>query len=85
MIDSIVREVVQRLHAQFDIESASAANLPPRTRHAQQQSRPLMDELHAWPTIQPANCWAATLRPGDGYMLRRCEAFTRFLTMGASV
>ena len=84
MIYPIALEAVQRIDALFDIERGingkSAAE-----RHAvrQELSAPLMAELHAWLTSQLAQLSRNhDLAKAINYMLRRWDAFTRFLDDG---
>src|SRR3546814_20293626 len=84
MIYPIALEAVQRIDALFDIERTingkSAAE-----RHAvrQELSVPLMTELHAWLTAQLAKLSRGhDLAKAINYMLRRLDAFTRFLDDG---
>src|SRR3546814_1727289 len=84
MIYPIALEAVQRIDALFDIERTingkSAAE-----RHAvrQELSLPLMTELHAWLTAQLAKLSRGhDLAKAINYMLRRWDAFTRFLDAG---
>lgn len=84
MIYPIALEAVKRLDALFDIERAingrSAAN---RLAVRQELSTPLMIELHAWLTDQRAKLSRThDLAKAINYMLRRWEAFTRFLEDG---
>ena len=84
MIYPIALEAVQRLDALFDIERTingkpAAARLVVR----REISAPLMVELHAWLTGQQATLSRNhDLAKACHYMLRRWDAFTRFLADG---
>jgi len=84
MIYPIALEAVQRLDALFDIERGINGKSPAeRVATRQELSAPLMAELHTWLTEQ-----VAKLSRGHGltkacfYMLKRWDAFTRFLDDG---
>ncbi len=84
LIYPIALEAVRRLDALFDIERTingepAAARLAVR----QEISGPLMAELHAWLTDQRVLLSRShDLAKAINYMLRRWEAFTRFLGDG---
>jgi transposase len=84
MIYPIALEAVQRLDALFDIERGINGNsAAERLAIRQELSAPLIAELHAWLTGQ----FAKLSRNHDlakviNYMLRRWDAFTRFLDDG---
>lgn len=84
MIYPIALEAVQRLDALFDIErgingKSSAERLAVR----QELSAPLMADLHAWLTEQVAKLSRGhDLTKACFYMLKRWDAFTRFLDDG---
>ena len=84
MIYPIALEAVQRLDALFDIERGiNGKPTAERLAMRQQHSRPLMDELHAWLTVQLAKLSRShDLAKAINYMLRRWDAFTRFLEDG---
>ena len=77
----IALEAVQRLDRLFDIErSIIGLGAGERLTARREHSAPLIDDLHAWLTQQ----YARLSRNHDlaktiAYMLRRWEAFTRFL------
>jgi len=80
----IALEAVKRLDALFDIERAINGK-PPADRLAvrQELSAPLMADLHAWLTSQRAKLSRNhDLAKACLYMLRRWDAFTRFLDDG---
>ena len=84
MIYPIALEAVRRLDALFDIERAISGK-PAADRLAVRQdlSAPLMSELHAWITAQRAVLSRNhDLTKAINYMLRRWDAFTRFLDDG---
>ena len=84
MIYPIALEAVQRLDALFDIErTINGRPTAERLAVRQEHSAPLMDELHAWLTVQLAKL-SRSHDPARAinYMLRRWEAFTRFLADG---
>jgi len=84
LIYPIALEAVQRLDALFDLERAiNGQPAAERVAMRQQHSRPLMDELHAWLTAQLAKLSRShDLAKACQYMLRRWDAFTRFLDDG---
>lgn len=80
----IALEAVQRLDALFDIEREINGKSPAE-RHAlrQELSAPLMAELHDWLNNQRGRISRNhDLAKAINYMLRRWEAFTRFLADG---
>ena len=84
MIYPIALEAVRRLDALFDIERTINGK-PAADRLAVRQdfSAPLMTELHAWLTAQQATLSRNhDLTKAINYMLRRWDAFTRFLEDG---
>ena len=84
MIYPIALEAVQRLDALFDIERTINGRSPAeRLAVRQELSRPLMVELHAWLTAQLGKLSRNhDLARAINYMLRRWDAFTRFLDDG---
>ena len=84
MIYPIALEAVQRLDALFDIERAINGKSPAeRLAIRQELSAPLMAELHAWLTAQVAKLSRGhNLSKACFYMLRRWDAFSRFLDDG---
>lgn len=80
----IALEAVQRIDALFDIEREINGRTAIQ-RHAvrQQLSAPLMAELHTWLIAQLARLSRShDLAKAINYMLRRWDAFTRFLDDG---
>lgn len=84
MIYPIALEAVQRLDSLFDIERAISGKTCGERRAARQElSAPLMAELHAWLTAQVGKLSRNhDLAKACLYMLRRWDAFTRFLDDG---
>lgn len=84
MIYPIALEAVQRLDALFDIERSINGKSPAeRLAVRQELSAPLMAELHTWLTKQVAKLSRGhDLTKACFYMLRRWDAFTRFLGDG---
>ena len=84
MIYPIALEAVKRLDALFDIERAiNGRPAAERLAVRQELSAPLMAELHTWLTDQRAKLSRNhDLTKACLYMLRRWEAFTRFLEDG---
>jgi transposase len=84
MIYPIALEAVQRIDALFDVErSINGKDAAERLAVRQELSAPLMVELHAWLTTQLARLSRNhDLAKAINYMLRRWEAFTRFLDGG---
>jgi transposase len=84
MIYPIALEAVQRLDALFDIERSINGKSPAeRLAVRQELSAPLMAELHTWLTEQVAKLSRGhDLTKACFYMLRRWDAFTRFLGDG---
>ena len=84
MIYPIALEAVQRLDALFDVERAINGKSPAeRLAVRQELSVPLMAELHAWLTEQVGKLSRGhDLTKACFYMLRRWDAFTRFLGDG---
>jgi hypothetical protein len=80
----IALEAVQKLDALFDIERSINGNSPSERLAARQEfSAPLMVELHDWLTAQLAKLSRNhDLAKAINYMLRRWDAFTRFLDDG---
>lgn len=80
----IALEAVQRLDALFDIERGINGKSPAeRVATRQELSAPLMAELHTWLTEQVAKLSRGhDLTKACLYMLRRWDAFTRFLGDG---
>ena len=84
LVYPIALEAVQRLDALFDIER-EIIGLPSNERLAarKERSAPLVDDLHAWLTSQLGRLSRNhDLAKAINYMLRRWEAFTRFLGDG---
>jgi transposase len=84
MIYPIALEAVRRLDALFDIERAiNGKPAADRLAVREELSAPLMTELHAWLTAQGAMLSRNhDLAKAINYMLRRWDAFTRFLADG---
>lgn len=84
MIYPIALEAVQRLDALFDIERVINGKTPAeRLAVRQELSAPLMAELHEWLKAQLAQLSRNhDLAKAINYMLRRWDAFTRFLDDG---
>jgi transposase len=84
MIYPIALEAVRRLDALFEIERAiNGKSAAERRAMRQDVSAPLMTELHAWLTAQRAKLSRNhDLTKAINYMLRRWDAFTRFLDDG---
>jgi transposase len=84
MIYPIALEAVQRLDALFDIErTINGKTVAERLAARQELSAPLMTELHAWLVAQRAKLSRNhDLTKAANYMLRRWDAFTRFLDDG---
>jgi len=84
MIYPIALEAVQRLDALFDIErTINGKPAAERLAARQEHSAPLVAELHAWLTVQLAKLSRShDLARAINYMLRRWDAFTRFLEDG---
>ena len=84
MIYPIALEAVQRLDALFDVERAINGKSPAeRLAVRQELSVPLMAELHAWLTEQVGKLSRGhDLTKACFYMLKRWDAFTRFLDDG---
>ncbi len=84
MIYPIALEAVQRLDALFDIErTINGRSAAERLAARQKLSAPLMQDLHAWLIAQLARLSRNhDLAKAINYMLRRWDAFTRFLDDG---
>ena len=84
MIYPIALEAVQRLDALFDIERGlGGKTAAERLAVRQELSAPLIAELHGWLTSQLAKLSRNhDLAKAINYMLRRWDAFTRFLGDG---
>lgn len=84
MIYPIALEAVQRLDALFDLERAvNGRPAGERLAMREEHSRPLMAELQTWLTAQAAKLSRShDLAKACQYMLRRWDAFTRFLDDG---
>jgi len=80
----IALEAVQRLDALFDIERAiNGKSIGQRLAARQEHSAALMGNLHAWLTEQRGKLSRNhDLAKAINYMLRRWDAFTRFLDDG---
>ncbi|WP_281822835.1 IS66 family transposase [Sphingobium sp. BS19] len=84
MIYPIALEAVQRIDALFDVERAiNGKHAGERLAMRRELSAPLVTELHAWLTTQLAKLSRNhDLAKAINYMLRRWDAFTRFLEDG---
>jgi transposase len=84
MIYPIALEAVQRIDALFEIERGiNGKDAAERLAVRQELSVPLIAELHAWLTAQLAKLSRNhDLAKAIAYMLRRWDAFTRFLGDG---
>ena len=84
LIYPIALEAVQKLDALFDIErAANGKSAAERLAMRQELSAPLIAELHTWLTAQLARLSRNhDLAKAINYMLRRWDAFTRFLDDG---
>jgi len=84
MIYPIAVEAVQRLDALFDIErSINGKPADERLAARREFSAPLIAELHAWLTVHLAKLSRShDLAKAMNYMLRRWDAFARFLDDG---
>lgn len=84
MIYPIALEAVQRLDALFDIERTINGKTPAERLAARQDlSAPLMIELHTWLTSQVGKLSRShDLTKACLYMLKRWDAFSRFLDDG---
>jgi len=84
MIYPIALEAVQRLDALFEIERGiNGKATEERLTVRQELGAPLMTDLHAWLTAQLAKLSRShDLAKAINYMLRRWDAFTRFLGDG---
>ena len=84
MIYPIALEAVQRLDALFEIERGiNGKAAEERLAVRQDLSAPRMTDLHAWLTAQLAKLSRShDLAKAINYMLRRWDAFTRFLEDG---
>lgn len=84
MIYPIALEAVRRIDALFDIERGiNGSGAAERLAVRQELSAPLIAELHAWLTSQLARLSRNhDLAKAINYMLRRWDAFTRFLDDG---
>ena len=84
MIYPIALEAVQRIDALFDIERAINGKTAAERRAARQElNAPLMAELHTWLAAQHAKLSRNhDLAKAINYMLRRWNAFSRFLDDG---
>jgi transposase len=84
LIYPLALDAVQRLDALFDIErEINGMTADERLVVRQERSAPLIDDLHAWLTAQRAKLSRNhDLAKAINYMLRRWEAFTRFLADG---
>ncbi len=84
MIYPIALEAVQRIDALFDIERGiNGKDATERLAVRRELSAPLIAELHAWLTTQLARLSCNhDLAKAINYMLRRWNAFTRFLEDG---
>src|SRR5690606_14796524 len=84
IIYPIALEPVQRLDALFDIERALRGEAPAeRLAVRQELSAPPLPELHSWLTAQVGKLSRGhDLTKACFYMLKRWDAFTRFLEDG---
>jgi transposase len=84
LVYPIALEAVQKLDRLFEIERAiNGKTAADRLAARQEHSAPLMGELRAWLTTQLAKLSRGhDLAKAINYMLRRWEAFTRFLDDG---
>lgn len=84
MIYPIALKAVQRLDALFGIERGISGKSPAeRVAVRHELSAPLMAKLHAWLTVQLARLSCGhDLTKACFYMLKRWDAFTRFLDDG---
>jgi hypothetical protein len=84
LIYPIALEAVQKLDALFDIErAANGKSAAERLAMRQELSVPLMADLHVWLHAQLARLSRNhDLAKAINYMLRRWDAFTRFLEDG---
>ncbi|MCQ4051884.1 transposase, partial [Klebsiella pneumoniae] len=84
MIYPIALEAVQRIDALFAVERAiNGKDAAWRLAVRRELSAPLMAELHTWLTAQIARLSRNhDLAKAINYMLRRWDAFTRFLGDG---
>lgn len=84
MIYPIALEAVQRIDALFDVERGiNGKDAAERLAVRRELSAPLIAELHAWLTTQLARLSRNhDLAKAINYMLRRWDAFTRFLEDG---
>ena len=84
LIYPIALETVQKLDALFDIErAANGKSIAERLAMRQELSVPLMADLHVWLHAQLARLSRNhDLAKAINYMLRRWDAFTRFLDDG---
>lgn len=83
-VSPIAREAVKRIDAHFDIERGISGLSAEERRDARQaQSRPLIDDLHAWLGEQRLKLSrsASVAKPVD-YMLRRWDGFATVLDDG---
>lgn len=83
-ISPIALEAVKRIDALFDIERAiNGLGAHERRAVRQEQSEPLVDDLHQWMTTERARLSAKSpLAKALAYMLVRWDAFARFLDDG---
>lgn len=84
MIYPIALEAVQRIDTLFDVEPGiNGKDAAERLAVRKELSVPLMAELHAWLTAQLVRLSRNhDLAKAINYMLRRWDAFTRFLDDG---
>jgi hypothetical protein len=83
-ISPIALEAVKRIDALFEIErTINGATAEERRRVRQEKSAPLVTDLEAWLRVQLAGLSrSAEVRAPILYMLKRWEAFARFLEDG---
>ena len=84
LVYPIALEAVQKLDDLFDIErTINGKTAAERLAARQEHSAPLMAELHSWLSAQLAKLSRGhDIAKAINYMLRRWEAFTRFLDDG---
>ena len=83
-ISPVALEAVKRIDAIFDIERQINGQAPDRRRAVRQDRvKPLVEDLHAWMQVQRARVSAKShIGKALNYMLKRWDAFARFLGDG---
>jgi transposase len=83
-VSPMALEAVKRLDALFDIErQINGQSAAERLAVRQQQSKPLVDDLHAWLTAERSTLSRASdLQKPIDYMLKRWADFARFVDDG---